>query len=98
LALYHVPSDPERGAIFNFGTRDGASAREVVTAAERVLEAKVPVVYAEHRPRDQATRVADSSRARRELGWHPTRSTLEEMIASAWEWKCRFHEGYPDGE
>jgi UDP-glucose 4-epimerase len=34
--------------------------------------------------------IADASRAKQELGWTPRRSSLQEMIASAWEWRQRF--------
>ncbi len=34
------------------------------------------------------------SKARDLLGWTPTRSTLEQMIGSAWDWMQRNPDGY----
>lgn len=78
---------------FNLGTRDGATVREVVEAAERVTGRSVPVRYAERRPGDPPVLIADATRAREVLGWAPGRSTLDEMVGSAWRW----HSAHPDG-
>jgi UDP-glucose 4-epimerase len=83
------------GAI-NLGSRDGASVREVLNAVEHVTGLPVPVVVAERRPGDPPVLVADATRARDVLDWTPRRSTLDEMIASAWEWRQKFPHGYPD--
>jgi UDP-glucose 4-epimerase len=40
--------------------------------------------------------VASSRRAEDVLGWRAEQSTLEEMIGSAWEWRQRNPEGYPN--
>ena len=81
------------GAV-NLGTRDGASVREVLQAVERTTGMPVPVHEAPRRAGDPARLVADASRARDVLGWIPRRSTLEEMIGSAWEWRRTHSEGY----
>ena len=78
---------------FNLGTRDGATVREVVEAVERVTGKSVPVQYAERRPGDPPVLVANSTRAREVLGWEPRRSTLDEMVDSAWKW----HQAHPNG-
>lgn len=88
----------EEGSIgtFNLGTRDGATVREVVEAVERVTGRGVPIRYAERRPGDPPMLVADSTRAREVLGWEPRRSTLAEMVGSAWQWFQAHPNGYPD--
>lgn len=96
MALGELVSGRMTRGIFNLGTRRGASVREVVAAVERVIGTPVPVRYADRRSGDPASLIADSSRARHELHWQPTRSTLDDMIASAWEWRQRFPHGYPD--
>jgi UDP-glucose 4-epimerase len=80
---------------FNLGTRQGASVREVIAAVERVSGKKVPVSFADRRPGDPPALIAESSRARRVLGWDARRSTLDKMIASTLEWRRRFPAGYP---
>jgi UDP-glucose-4-epimerase GalE len=88
-----VAGDDSLGAI-NLGTRGGASVREVLDAVERVTGTPVPILYAGRRPGDPAILVADSSRASEVLGWQPRRSSLDEMVSSAWNWRQRFPGGY----
>jgi UDP-glucose 4-epimerase len=94
LALDRViAGDNTLGAI-NLGTRGGASVREVLDAVERVTETPVPTLYAARRPGDPAILVADASRAEAVLGWQPHRSSLDEMVGSAWSWRKQFPRGY----
>jgi UDP-glucose 4-epimerase len=78
----------------NLGTRDGFSVRQIVEAVERVTGRTLPTEYAPRREGDPPVLIADSSRARSILGWRPKRSTLDEMIGSAWEWFQRNPRGY----
>lgn len=71
---------------FNFGTRGGFSVREVLDAVRRVTGRAFPVEVGPRRAGDPPELVADSTRARTELGWNPTRSDLDTMVAGAWEW------------
>lgn len=88
-----VAGDDSLGAI-NLGTRGGASVRQVLDAVERVTGTPVPTCYADRRPGDPAILVADASRSETILGWQPRRSTLDEMVSSAWNWRQRFPRGY----
>jgi UDP-glucose-4-epimerase GalE len=81
------------GAI-NLGTREGASVRDVLQAVERITGMPVPMIEAPRRPGDPPELIADATRARDVLGWDPKRSTLDEMVGSAWEWRMRRPEGY----
>jgi UDP-glucose-4-epimerase GalE len=80
----------------NLGSRDGASVRDVLAAVERVTGRPVPAEYADRRPGDPPSLIADATRANELLGWSPRRSTLDAMVGSAWEWRQRFPHGYPD--
>lgn len=95
-ALEALHRNKESLGAINLGTRDGASVRDVIEVVERVTGLEVPVVYGDRRPGDPAVLIADASRARERLGWQPKRSTLEEMVASAWAWRQRFPLGYDD--
>jgi UDP-glucose 4-epimerase len=88
-----VAGDNTLGAI-NLGTRGGASVREVLDAVERVTGTPVPTRFAGRRPGDPAILVADASRAESLLGWQPRRSSLDEMVGSAWNWRQQFSRGY----
>jgi UDP-glucose-4-epimerase GalE len=85
-ALEHLARGGDGGA-FNLGTGHGASVKEVIDAVEKVSGARVPVTYGPRRAGDPARLVASPQKARRELGWEPKRSSLENIVGDAW----RFH-------
>ena len=68
----------------NLGSGRGFGVREVLAAAEGVLDRSLEVIEAPPRGGDPPALVAKIDRAREVLGWEPRRSTLEEMIGSAW--------------
>lgn len=70
--------------ICNLGSGRGFSVREVISAAERVIGHAIPRIEGPRRAGDPPELVAAIDRAREVLGWTPTRSTLDEMIGSAW--------------
>jgi UDP-arabinose 4-epimerase len=82
-------ADGTPGGAFNLGTGCGYSVREVIAAVERIAQRKVPAVQAPRRPGDPASLVADPSRARRELGWTATHSSLEQIVETACRWYAR---------
>jgi UDP-glucose 4-epimerase len=64
-----------------------------VESVRRVTGRKVEVVSGPARPGDPAAVVADDALARKALGWNPRR-TLDEIVASAWEWLKAHPDGY----
>jgi UDP-glucose 4-epimerase len=96
LALDRLVADHASLGAINLGTRDGASVRQVLDSVERVTGKPVPHNVASRRAGDPAILVADATRAHELLGWTPKRSSLDEMIASAWAWRQRFPHGYPE--
>jgi UDP-glucose 4-epimerase len=84
-----APGDSRTDAalVCNLGSGDGFSVREVIDAAERVIGKRVPYEVGPRREGDPPVLVAAIDRAADVLGWHPTRSTLEAMIGSAWNWQ-----------
>lgn len=87
--------DENLGA-FNLGSRDGFSVRQVVDVVELVTDRTLPVEYCPRREGDPPMLIADSTRAQTVLGWQPRRSTLDQMIGSAWDWFQRQPNGYRD--
>lgn len=77
--------------VFNLGTGSGFSVREVIDHSRAVTNRAVPHVDGERRPGDCTKLVSGSTRAETELGWAPTRSTLQTMIADAWRWHQTGH-------
>jgi UDP-glucose 4-epimerase len=91
LALDHL--DKPLGA-FNLGTKHGFSVKQLVDAVETVTGKPLPVEYGPRRAGDPPALVADSTRIRTELGWNPTRSTVEHMIQGTWDWMSHNPSGY----
>jgi UDP-glucose 4-epimerase len=83
--------------VYNLGSAAGFSVREVVEAARRVTGRAIPARVLKRRSGDPPVLVASSRRARRELGWQPKHSTLEQMLADAWAWREAHPTGYADG-
>ena len=77
----------DRGSrVFNLGTGDGFSVREVVEHAAQVTKKTVPIIESARRPGDCTKLLSGSSRAVSELGWSATRSNMKQMITDAWRW------------
>ena len=85
-------AQPGRHAIYNLGTGDGYTVKEVVDTARRVTGREIRAIEEPRRPGDPPELVASSDRIRDELGWEPEK-TLEDMIADAWAW----HQAHPQG-
>lgn len=92
LALHHLRKGGA-SAVYNLGNGNGFSVKQVIETARAVTGCPIPVQMAPRRAGDPAVLVASSDKARRELGWNPTRFRLEQMIADAWRW----HQNHPHG-
>lgn len=79
--------------IFNLGNGVGFSVREVIETARKVTGHPIPVKDVERRAGDPAQLIASSEKAKKVLGWKPEHDSLEEIIASAWNW----HKNHPNG-
>jgi UDP-glucose 4-epimerase len=74
--------------IYNLGCGgDGYTNREVVRCVEQVTGKRVATIAGPRRAGDPPVLVASSEKARRELGWKPTRERLDVIVESAWRWK-----------
>jgi UDP-arabinose 4-epimerase len=85
LALERLGRGGGSGA-WNLGTGEGKSVRDVIASVEKVTGRRVPAIEGPRRPGDPAVLVAAADRARKDLGWEPRRSSLEEIVSSAWAW------------
>jgi UDP-glucose 4-epimerase len=86
--------DRVAGGAFNVGNSRGYSILEVLEAARRITGKPIPHVLSPRRPGDPAVLIASGEKIRRELGWEPQHSSLDEIISSAWDWKRRHPQGY----
>ena len=80
-ALEHLAKGGESD-VFNLGSGNGATVREVITAVERATGRAVPIIASPRREGDPAVLVASIDKARRVLGWAPALG-LAEIVASA---------------
>lgn len=85
--------DQHASVIYNVGTGAGYSNIEIISMARSVTGRTVPVQSAPRRVGDAARLVASADKIRHELGWEPKHSSLENIIATAWEW----HRNHPNG-
>ena len=88
LALEYLLADGDSNA-FNLGNGTGLSVREVIDTARCVTGQPIPAQTQERRAGDPAVLVADSQKARRELGWEPHFEDLGTIVAHAWGWEMK---------
>ena len=82
LVLHALEACGQR--IYNLGNGTGFSIREVIAAARRVTRREIPFTESPRRPGDPPRLVASSEKIRRELGWFPRYTALDEIVSSAW--------------
>ena len=80
--------------IYNVGSGNGFSVREVIETARKVTGHAIPTVESPRRPGDSARLVASPTRIMSELGWKPTHTNMQEILSSAWEWHTSHPHGY----
>lgn len=92
LALKYLqagnPSD-----IFNLGSNQGYSVKEMLEAAREVTGKTIPTKILARRLGDPSTLVASSEKAKRVLGWKSQVTDIHQMIETAWHW----HKEHPTG-
>jgi len=89
LALKYLQQGGETD-VFNIGTSEGNTVKEVFTECEKVTGKKIPLTIGERRSGDPAVLVADNRKAKTVLHWKPSR-TLADSIRTAYAWEQRRH-------
>lgn len=89
--------------VYNLGNGTGYSVAEVIDACRRVTNLPIPVVHGPRRNGDPPMLVACNDRIRRDLGWQPRFTNIDEIIQTAWDWLESHPGGYrqsywPDNE
>jgi nucleoside-diphosphate-sugar epimerase len=74
-----------QGAVYNIGGGSRVSMLEVLETAREVTGREVDVVMSEKQKGDMRDTYADTSAARRDLGYQP-RTTLREGLSREWDW------------
>lgn len=86
LKALHWMGANEGAACFNLGNGHGFSVRQIIDAAQKVAGRPVKYEVAARREGDPAMLVASSELARRELGWRPRYTKIEDILNTAWRW------------
>ncbi|MBP3950172.1 UDP-glucose 4-epimerase GalE [Bacillus suaedae] len=92
LALDYL-KDGGKSDIFNLGSSQGFSVKEIIDTARKVTEKEISVKVGERRAGDPSTLIASSEKARTILGWNPTKTDITKIIEDAWNW----HQSKPNG-
>ncbi len=77
--------------IYNLGSGQGFTVREVIDSVQRVTGKSIPVEEQDRRPGDPAVLVASSEKIKSDLGWQPQFPELDQIIESAWKWHQQRH-------
>lgn len=79
--------------VINLGSNQGFSVQEMIQVARDVTGMDIPVSIKSRRAGDPPALIASSEKARRVLGWNPSRTDVTRIIADAWAW----HRAQPNG-
>lgn len=82
------------GGVFNLGSQQGFTNREVVAMCARVTGAEIDIAITDRRPGDPASLIASAESAGGTLGWSPKRGDLRTIIEDAWRWHLAHPNGY----
>ncbi|EPH95163.1 MULTISPECIES: UDP-glucose 4-epimerase GalE [unclassified Enterococcus] len=93
LALEYLKAGNESN-VFNLGSNNGYSVKEMLEAARKVTQKEIPAKVAPRRAGDPSTLVASSEKAKEILGWEPNYTTIEAIIQTAWDWHVSHPNGY----
>lgn len=83
--------------VFNLGSNNGFSVQEMIEEARAVTGHAIPAVEQERRPGDPPRLIASSAKAKRILGWEPSRTDVKRIIQDAWDWHRAHPNGYKGG-
>nr|WP_318539464.1 UDP-glucose 4-epimerase GalE [Terribacillus saccharophilus] len=92
LALEYLAKDGQSD-VFNLGSSQGFSVKEMIDAAREVTGKEIPAKVGPRRAGDPAVLIASSAKAKEILGWNPTRTDMKDIIGDAWKW----HQNRPNG-
>lgn len=91
-------NDGGKSDIFNLGSSEGFSVKEMIDAARNVTQKEIPTQIGPRRAGDPSTLIAASDKARTTLGWHPTKTSIDTIMQDAWNWHQTHPHGYRKGE
>ena len=89
-------TSPQTAEVYNVGTGQGQSVRQVHQECERVTGRKIPFEVVARRPGDAPALVAEPAKLVTRLGWKPQYRDIRATIETAWAWHRQYPSGYAD--
>lgn len=83
--------------VFNLGSSAGFSVEEMIEEARSVTNHAIPAIEQARRAGDPPRLIASSHKAKRVLGWEPSRTDVKRIIQDAWDWHRTHPNGYKTG-
>lgn len=80
--------------VFNVGTGQGVSVREVLDACRRVTGHPIPATVGPRRAGDPPRLVGSPASIARDLGWKAKHTSIERMVEDAWRWRQAHPHGW----
>lgn len=84
-ALQHVRGEVGYCEVFNLGTGNGYSVKELIVLSEQIAGCRGNIQYGNRRVGERASLIANADKAQALLGWELTYS-IEDMVKTAWTW------------
>ncbi|MER8579613.1 UDP-glucose 4-epimerase GalE [Mesorhizobium sp. M1423] len=72
--------------VYNLGTGAGTTVKELIEAVSRASGVRLEAVYGPRRAGDPPALVAAAEKAKRELGWVPEQSGIDNIVETALTW------------
>ncbi|MCL2015829.1 MAG: UDP-glucose 4-epimerase GalE [Defluviitaleaceae bacterium] len=93
LALEHLLHNGESNT-YNLGSQNGFSNKQIIETVKKITGLNFPIEQVGRRAGDPDILIASSEKIKKDLGWNPTKTTIEKIIATAWAWHSQNPNGY----
>ncbi len=90
IKALNYASDNQVSEVFNLGSGAPASNKELLNTVQKHA-GEMKIEMHDNRPGDPAYLVADISKVKRVLGWQPTQSNIDNVVATAVQWYNKTH-------
>jgi len=85
LGVKHLYGGGEN-KFYNLGSGNGYSNKEIIEAVKKVTGKNFEIKIGPRRPGDAPKLQASSDKIKKELGWEPKYTKIEDIIQTAWKW------------
>jgi UDP-glucose-4-epimerase GalE len=90
IKALNYASENEVSEVFNLGSGAPASNRELLNTVQKHA-GEMKIEMHDNRPGDPAYLVADIDKVKKILGWEPTQSSIDNVVATAVQWYNKTH-------